>query len=156
MTKNKLLLNFWGYASEHIACVLLPAFAHLVFSFDSLLSGLPSVAPRLSLVSTTLLAGSLAFLSVFFGQLSSKFGKYIAVEGFAPAVSYALTTAIAYHALSALSLIITSGAQHAIAGIAALYFLVLSMLNLLSTVSNLHHLVRLRVKFEAIMRRIDS
>lgn len=136
-----------GYASEIVFGLATLAAVLFLFRAATVADALHAVAGKLAIVTGGLAAASFGTLSIYFGQTSSEFGKYLSWRGVSTAYLVAFGVAAIYQVVCTVCLVFMTAFRSDILSAFCVFMLAMSLANVVSMITNLVSVIRLRDRF---------
>ncbi len=136
-----------GYTSEIVFGLATLVAVFLLFQVTTIADVLHDVAGKLAIVTGGLAAASFGTLSIYFSQTSSEFGKYLSWRGVSIAYLVAFGMAAIYHVICTICLVFMTAYKSNVLAALCVFMLAISFANLVSMITNLVSIIRLRDKF---------
>lgn len=136
-----------GYATEFVFGLATLAAVLLLFRAATVATVLHDVAGKLAIVTGGLAAASFGTLSIYFSQTSSEFGKYLSWRGVSTAYLVAFGMAAVYQVICTVCLVFMTAFKSNLLSAICVFVLALSLANVVSMITNLVSIIRLRDRF---------
>lgn len=136
-----------GYASEIVFGLATLTAVLLFVRVATVADVLHSVAGKLAIVTGGLAAASFGTLSIYFGQTSSEFGKYLSWRGVSTAYLVAFGVAAVYQVVCTVCLVFMTAFKSNLLSALCVFMLAMSLANVVSMITNLVSIIRLRDRF---------
>lgn len=146
-------LVWWGYAVELLATALIVGCMCLWIPPAALVGFVRTAAIDIAtLFCTVMLGAALGFMWSFYTKADTPFYRWLEERGAFKVYLSATIYSIAVSFIATATLIVTKYVEGRTVGLAAIFLLTLSVLNLYSLVSNVAGIMRLNAKFNALRR----